>query len=67
LTSGTAFEGSEGESRERTVLCQDVDALLDEQIGIEDDKAEGEWQDIVAGTNFEEIANRVLQDESVVS
>lgn len=49
----------------RTVLNQDVETLLDEQVGIENDKAEREGQDIVAGANFEEIANRILEEEEM--
>lgn len=51
----------------RTVLNQDVETLLDEQVGIENDKAEREGQDIVAGANFEEFANRILEEDMMVS
>jgi hypothetical protein len=48
-------------------LCQDMDALLNEQVGIKHYQAERERQNIVAGANFEEFADRILEDESVVS
>jgi hypothetical protein len=50
---------------ERTVLDEDAKRLLDEQLGIENDEAERQWKDIVTGADFEEIANRFLQEVGV--
>lgn len=44
------------------VLYEDVQALLDGQRCIEHDKSETERKDIIAGTDFEEVANGTLQD-----
>lgn len=44
----------------RTVLGEDVEALFNEDVGVDGDESEGERQDVVAGTNFQEIANRFL-------
>lgn len=53
----------EGQDRARTILQEDVEALLDEQVGIEDDQAEGEGQHIIAGPFLEEVADGSLQWE----
>lgn len=47
-----------------TVLDEDVETLLNEQIRIEHDEAEGQRQHIVAGALAEELANRFLCDET---
>ena len=44
-----------------------VQALLDQEIGVENDKAVGEREDIVTGSYFEEIPDRNLQKGSIVS
>jgi hypothetical protein len=43
-----------------TVLEEDGQALLDEKVGIEDDKSEGERKDIVTGSFLEEIPDCFL-------
>lgn len=43
-----------------TVLDQDVEALLDEQVGVEHNEAEGQRQHIVAGALAEEVSDGVL-------
>lgn len=43
------------------VLYEDVQALLDRQRRIEHDKSKTERKDIIAGTDFEEVANGTLQ------
>lgn len=40
-----------------TVLDQDVGALLDEQVGVEHNEAEGQRQHIVAGALAEEVSD----------
>jgi len=44
----------------QTVLNEDVEALFYEKCGIEDNKSEADWQDIVTGTCFEECAYNML-------
>ena len=46
-----------------TILKEDTKTLLDEEICIEDDQAEGERQDVIACSDFEEIPNRFLQSD----
>jgi hypothetical protein len=43
-----------------TVLYQDVQALLDQQLVIEYDKPARQWQDVVAISDLEELANTSL-------
>lgn len=43
-------------SRNRTVLHQDVQAGSNGEVIVEHDESEGQRQDIVAGSNFEELA-----------
>lgn len=45
---------------QRTVLYQNAKTFFDEQIGVEDDEAKGQRQDVVAGADLEEIANSSL-------
>ncbi len=45
----------------RTILNQDVETLLDEQVGVEDDEAKGQRQDVVAGADLEKVADGLLQ------
>jgi hypothetical protein len=44
-----------------TILEEDIETLLDQEISVEDDQAEGERQDIIACSDFKEIPNRFLQ------
>lgn len=44
----------------RTVLDEDIQALLDEQVGIENDEAERQRQHIVAGALAEELSDCFL-------
>ena len=46
----------------RTILDQDVEALLDEQVIVEHDETEREREHIVACPDFEEFANPPLFD-----
>jgi hypothetical protein len=41
-------------------LNQNIERLLDEQIGIQHDEAERQGQDIVASSDFEELADGFL-------
>jgi hypothetical protein len=41
-------------------LDKDVQALLDEEVVVEDDQAERQWQDVVAGSDLEEFADGPL-------
>ena len=43
-----------------TILDHDIETLLNEQVMVEDDQSEGEWKDVVAASNFEELANVFL-------
>lgn len=45
----------------RTILNQDIEALLDEQVGVEDDEAKGQRQDVVARADLEKVADGLLQ------
>lgn len=45
---------------QRTILDEDVQALLDEQGGVEDDQTEAERQDVVAGPDLEKGADGLL-------
>lgn len=45
----------------RTILEQDVEALFDEQVGVEEDEAERQRQDVVAGADLEKVADGFLQ------
>lgn len=47
-----------------TVLDQDVEALLDEQVGVEHNEAEGQRQHIVAGALAEEVSDGILREGS---
>ena len=51
-----------GHEWRRTILYQDVEALFDEEVVVEDDQSEGQREHIVAGSDFEEFANRSLMD-----
>jgi rubredoxin len=48
-------------------LCENVEALLYKEIGIEGNESERQRENIVAGAYFEEIANRFLWRECKVS
>lgn len=58
----TALLSCSGAEGGRTILNQDVEALLDEQVVVEHDEAEREREHIVAGPDFEELANPALFD-----
>lgn len=45
----------------RTVLDEDVQALLHAQGGVEDDKAVADREHVIAGPGLEEGANRALR------
>ena len=47
---------------EPTILNEDSQALLNQKRSIEDDEAETERQDVVAGSHFEEISDALLRD-----
>jgi hypothetical protein len=49
-----------------TILKEDTKTLLDKEVCIEDDQAEGERQDIIACSDFEEIPNRFLPSNQSV-
>lgn len=44
----------------RTVLNEDVETLFNQKVIVEDNETKGERQDIVAGSNLEEVADRSL-------
>lgn len=44
-----------------TVLDQDVEALLDEQVVVENNEAEGQREDVVAAADLEKLANIPLR------
>lgn len=46
---------------ELTILEEYVQALLDQEIGVENDESVGEREDIITGSYFEEIPDRNLQ------
>lgn len=46
--------------RGRTILCQDGQALLHQERSIEDNQAKTQREDIVAGANFEKVADPLL-------
>lgn len=50
-----------------TILQQNIQALFHQEVGIEDDQAEGEGQDIVAGANFEKVPDCFLHKTTCVS
>jgi DNA integrity scanning protein DisA with diadenylate cyclase activity len=52
---------------ELTILDQDIQALLDQQLVIKDYKAAGERENIVTRANLEKLANSSLQDVRRVS
>jgi hypothetical protein len=41
-------------------LDKDVKALLDEQVVVEHNESEGQWQDVVAIADLEEFADALL-------
>lgn len=45
----------------RTILKEDIEALLDEQIGVENDQAKGERENVVTGPFLEEVPDGSLQ------
>lgn len=51
----------------RTILDQDVEALLDEEAGVKDDEAEAEGKDVVGGADLEECTNAALRGQIPVS
>lgn len=57
-----AFEMStlRGKRGAQTILEENVEALLDEQVGIENDKAEGKRQHIIARPLLEEVSDGSL-------
>jgi hypothetical protein len=48
-----------------TILKEDAETLLDKEVCVEDDQAEGERQNIIACSDFEEISNRFLQSDQL--
>lgn len=48
-------------------MDQDVQALLDEEVVVEDDETEGERQHVVAGSDTEKVAQAFLEDGRSVS
>jgi hypothetical protein len=48
-------------------LDQNIQALLDQQLVIEDDKAARQWKYVVAVSDLEELADASLQNRSSVS
>ena len=50
-----------------TILQQNIQALLHQEVGIEDNQTEGQWQDIVAGANFEKVPDCFLDKTTCVS
>ena len=58
IVRGEAGGGSEGR---HAVLYQYIQALLDGQRRVEDDKSETKWKNVIAGTDFEEVADGTLQ------
>lgn len=50
-----------------TILQQNIQALLHQEVGIEDNQTEGERQDIIAGANFEEVPDCFLDKTTCVS
>lgn len=51
---------SSGRGRIHAILDQDIQAFLNRQRGIEDNKTETEGEDVVAVADFEEIADGAL-------
>lgn len=47
-------------SHRLTVLYQDIKCFLDKEVGIQHYQAKGQRQNIIAGANFEEVADRFL-------
>lgn len=43
-----------------TILEEDSQAFLDEQIGIEDNQSVRERKDIITGAHFEELSDGIL-------
>lgn len=56
---------SSTDQQKLTILRQYGQALFHEERSIEDDQAEAQWEDIVAGANFEEITNSLLQGKGL--
>ena len=50
-----------------TALDENVQALLDQQRGVEDDEPVAERQDIVARSHLEEGTNRTLSDRTLAN
>lgn len=48
-----------------TVLDQNVEALLDEQVGVEHNEAERQREHIVAGALAEEVSNSYLREGKI--
>jgi hypothetical protein len=48
-----------------TILKEDAETLLDKEVCVENDQAEGERQNIIACSDFEEISNRFLQSDQL--
>jgi len=44
----------------RTILQENVQALLNQEVGVEDDEPIGEWQNVITGSNAQEIPYRLL-------
>lgn len=50
----------------RTILNEDVQALLDEEVVVEDDQSERERQHVVAGSDLQKLADSPLHAQSVL-
>jgi len=46
--------------RQQTILQKNIEALLHEEIGIEDDQPEGERKDVITCSDLEKAADRIL-------
>lgn len=46
-----------------TILNQDIKALLNEKIGVEDDESEGERENIITCSHLEELPDRFLRGD----
>jgi hypothetical protein len=56
----SAIDLSFGRDQKPTILKENVKTLLHKEIGIENDQAEGQRQDVITSSNFEEISDRFL-------
>lgn len=63
--SNNTRHNSKHSCRNRTVLHQDIQAGSNEEVIVEHNKSEGQRQDIVAGSNLEELAYGRLEVSSV--